>query len=286
MKYTILDPHCHIIPHREPVWGWGPHFYAEELLETLDRGYDVMGEIKRVEKAIVMTGIGLTAVGHRSITESHEYALASVKKYPERLYLNPIINPRHDLTAQLDTIRGWKDEYNVVMLKLHPSMHNYFLPTYRPYPGEVSKKMIYPTFELCRELDVPMMVHMGEAPYSFPAQIAPIAQAFPDVPIICAHSGANNVPSNALDAILLATARDNVYLGTSWVQTPEIIEMYYAVGPGKIIYESDCSPAALGQALRLVTNLHLPPPLGVGASKDEVYRMIGGNAAELCKIPL
>ncbi len=30
--------------------------------------------------------------------------------------------------------------------------------------------------------------------------------------------------------------------------------------------------------------LHLPPPLGVGASKDEVYMMIGRNAAELCKI--
>jgi|TARA_B100001964_G_C14256164_1_gene612582 predicted TIM-barrel fold metal-dependent hydrolase len=286
MKYTVIDPHCHIIPHREPVWGWGPHFFVEELLETLDRGYDVMGEIKRVEKAIVMTSIGLTAVGRRTITESHQYALESIKKYPERIFLNPIINPRFPLTEQLDTIREWKDEYNVVMLKLHPSMHNYFLPTYRPYPGEASKKMIYPTFELARELDVPMMIHMGEAPYSFPAQIAPVAEAFQDVHIICAHSGANNVPSNALDAILLAKTHDNVYLGTSWVQTPELIEMYYALGAGKIIYESDCSPAALGQALRLVTNLHLPPPLGVGASKDEVYQMIGKNAADLCKIPL
>ena len=43
---------------------------------------------------------------------------------------------------------------------------------------------------------------------------------------------------------------------------------------------------AMGQTLRMVTNLHLVPPLGVGASKDEVYQMIGGNAAQLCNIPL
>lgn len=286
MNYTVIDPHCHIIPHREPVWGWGPHFYVEELIETLDRGYDVMGEIKQVEKAVVMTGLGLTSVDHRSIEESHQYVLESIKKYPDRLFMNPVINPRYNITDQLETIRSWIDEYNVVMLKLHPSMHNYYLPTYRPYPGNASRKMIFPIFEFARELGLPMMIHMGEAPYSFPAQIAPVAEAFPDIPIICAHSGANNVPSNALDAILLAKTHDNVYLGSSWVQMPEIIEMYYALGPGKIIYESDCSPAALGQALRLVTNLHLPPPLGVGASKDEVYRMIGGNAAELCKLPL
>ena len=286
MKYAVVDPHCHIIPHREPVWGWGPNFTVERLIEMMDRDYDVMGEIKHIEKAVVMTGLGLTSVDHRPIDESHAYVLESIKKYPDRLYFNPVINPRYSLPDQLDEIRAWKDEYNVVMLKLHPSMHNYYLPTYRPYPGDASKKMIYPVFELARELGVPVMIHMGESPYSIPAQIAPVAEAFYDVPIICAHSGANNIPSNALDAILLAKTHDNVSLGTSWVQTPELIEMYYAIGPSKIVYESDCSPQAMGQTLRMVTNLHLPPPLGVGASKDEVYQMISWNAVQMCNIPL
>jgi hypothetical protein len=38
------------------------------------------------------------------------------------------------------------------------------------------------------------------------------------------------------------------------------------------------------QNLRMVTNLHLAPPLGVGASKEEIYRIIGGNIADLCHI--
>lgn len=286
MKYAVVDPHCHIIPHREPVWGWGPNFKVERLIEMMDRDYDVMGETKHIEKAVVMTGLGLTSVDHRPIEESHAYVLESIKKYPDRLFFNPVINPRYSLPDQLDEIRSWKDEYNVVMLKLHPSMHNYYLPSYRPFPGDVSKKMIYPVFELAQELGVPVMIHMGESPYSMPAQIAPIAEAFSDVPIICAHSGANNIPSNALDAILLARTHDNVHLGTSWVQMPELVEMYYAIGPSKIVYESDCSPQAMGQTLRTVTNLHLPPPLGVGASKDEVYQMISWNAVEMCHIPL
>ncbi|NOZ73254.1 MAG: amidohydrolase [Chloroflexi bacterium] len=286
MKYTVVDSHTHIIPQREPVWGWGPNFTVERLLAMMDRDYEVMGEIKHVEKALVMTGLGLTSVDHRSMREAHEYTLTSIKKHSDRLYLNAVINPRAWVPDQLDQLAAWKDEYNLRMLKIHPSMHNYFLPTYSPFPGEASKKMIYPIFEQALSLDMPLMIHMGETPYAMPAQIAPVAAAFPQVPIIVAHSGANNIPANANDAILLARTHDNIYLGTSWVQPPELVQMYYAIGASKMIWESDCSPQAMGQTLRLVTNLHLAPPLGVGASKDEVYQMIGGNITELCHLSL
>ena len=284
MAYTIIDPHAHIIPQREPVWGWGPNFTVDRLLAMMDRDYEVMGETKHVAKAVVMTGLGLTSVEHRTMAEAHKYALASVKQHTDRLYLNPVINPRAYVPDQLYQIRDWKNEYNVRMLKIHPSMHNYYLPTYSPYPGEASKKLIYPIFELAQELGVPVMAHMGETPYSIPSQLAPVAEAFPDVNILVAHSGANNLPGLANDAILLARTHANIFLGLSWVQMPEIVQMYYAVGASKMVWESDCSPQSMGQSLRFVTNLHLPPPLGVGASKDEVYRILGGNTAELCGI--
>jgi hypothetical protein len=68
------------------------------------------------------------------------------------------------------------------------------------------------------------------------------------------------------------------------VQPPELVQMYYAIGALKIVWESDCSPQSMPQNLRMVTNLHLAPPLGVGASKGEIYRIIGGNIADLCHI--
>src|SRR5512141_1930113 len=94
MEYRVIDSHAHIIPQREPVGGWGPNFTVERLLEMMDRDYEVLGETKHVEKAIVMTGLGLTSVEHRSLAEAHQYPLASVKTHKDRLYLNPVINPR------------------------------------------------------------------------------------------------------------------------------------------------------------------------------------------------
>lgn len=286
MPYTIVDSHSHIIPQREPVWGWGPNFTVERLLAMMDLDYEVMGETRHVSKAIVMTGLGLTSVDHRSMREAHQYALESVRKHPDRLFLNAVINPRAYEPEQLDDLKGWHEDNNLRMLKIHPSMHNYYLPTYSPFPGEVSKKMIYPIFDQAAALDVPVMIHMGETPYAMPAQIAPIAETYPHVPIVVAHSGANNIPANANDAILLARTHDNVYLGSSWVQPPELVQMYHAIGAGKMIWESDCSPQSMGQTLRLVTNLHLAPPLGVGATRDEIYCMIGSNIAQLCHIAI
>ena len=284
MAYTIVDSHAHVIPQREPVWGWGPNFTVERLLQMMDRDYEVMGEVMHVSKALVMTGLGLTSIDQRSMAEAHQYPLNNLKISPDRLFLNAVINPRNYVPDQLDQLKDWKAEHNLRMLKIHPSMHNYYLPTYSPFPGDVSRKMIYPIFEQAEALDMPVMIHMGETPYSMPAQIAPVAEAFPRVPIVVAHSGANNIPANANDAILLARTHDNVYLGTSWVQPPELVQMYYSIGPKKMIWESDCSPQSMGQTLRMVTNLHLAPPLGVNATKDEIFRMIGTNIAELCHI--
>ena len=198
----------------------------------------------------------------------------------------PVINPRAWGPDDFDIFNDWQKNSNLCMLKLHPSMHNYYLPSYNPYPNNRSKELIYPVFEKARELGVPIMMHQGETPYAMPAQVAPIAEAFPDVPIVVAHSGANNIPALANDAILLARTHDNIFLGTSWVQAPELNQMYHALGAEKIIFESDCSPVSMGHALRFVTNLHLEPPLGCAATREEVYKMIGGNIAGLCGIPM
>ena len=286
MTGVIIDSHTHIINHREPVWGWGPHFKVEQLLATMDREYDVMGEWKRVDKAIVMGSLGVTAIRGMTLRAAHEYAIESVQKHTDRLYLNPVINPRLWGPDELEHLVEWKEKFNVCMLKLQPTMHNYHLPLYNPYPTEHSKELVYPVMEMARRLDVPVMIHMGEPPHSIPASIAPLAEAYPDVPIVMAHSGANNEISYAADAILVARTHDNVYLEISWIQPFDLTQAAYALGAGKIIFGSDCAPQSMGQQMRLVINLHLPPPLGAGMTEAEVYKMLGGNIAQLCKIPV
>lgn len=282
----IIDSHTHVINQREPVWGWGPRYTVEQLLGAMDRNYDVMGKTRHVSRAVVMTGLGLTALGEYSMRQAHQYVLDGIKKHRDRLYLNAVFNPRIWGADELNELKVWVKEYNLSMIKIHPTMHNYFLPLYNPFLAESSRKLVYPIFETARELGLPVMIHMGEPPYAIPATIAPLAEAFPDVPIQVGHSGANNETSYAEDALLLARTHDNIFLGSSWVQMPDLIQFYHGVGAGKIIFESDHSPQSMGQQMRMVINLHLPPPLGAGASEEEVYRMIGGNIASLCHIPL
>lgn len=286
MGRIIIDPHNHIINHREPVWGWGPRYTVEQLVGALDLDYDVLGETQHIHKAIVMGSLGRTALGDYSFQEAHAYVFESIKKFPDRLYMNPVFNPRIWPATDLDQVDKWVKDYNLVMLKIHPTMHNYHLPMFNPYPAEANRRLVYPVFEKARQLGVPVMIHMGEPPHSNPSSIDPLAEAFPDVPIIIAHSGANNTTSYALGATIVARHHANVFLGTSWVQPQDLMEMYHAVGASKIIFESDCAPQSIGQQMRQVINLHLPPPLGVGAAADEVYQMIGGNIAQLCRIEM
>ncbi|HBY97691.1 MAG: amidohydrolase family protein [Ardenticatenaceae bacterium] len=286
MARIIIDSHNHIINQPEPVWGWGPKFTVEQLIAMMDREYDVMGEVKRVSKAIVMTGLGLTSLGDHTMREAHEYVIQSVLKYPDRLFMNAVMNPRLWGSAEMDQLNQWQEQYNLRMLKIHPTMHNYLLPMFNPYPGNHSRELVYPIWEKARELDVPIMIHMGESPFSIPATVAPVAETFPDVPIIVAHAGANNEESYATDAILLARTHDNVFLECSWVQPLDLQQAAHGLGADKLIFGSDGAPNAINQQLRNITNLHLPSPLGIGLSEDEIYKMIGGNIAQLCKIPL
>jgi hypothetical protein len=233
-----------------------------------------------------MGSLGVTALGEQSFREAHDYVIESVQKYPERLYMNPVINPRIWGPDELEQLDEWKEKYNLCMLKLQPTMHNYHLPMYNPHPAEFGKQMVYPVMERARDLDVPVMIHMGEPPHSIPASIAPVAEAYPEVPIIIAHTGANNEISYAEDAILVARTHENVFVEISWIQPFDLNQAAYALGADKIIFGSDCAPQSMGHQMRLVINLHLEPPLGVGMSEDEVYKMLGGNIAALCGIPL
>lgn len=128
MSRLIIDSHNHIINHREPVWGWGPRFTVEDLIATMDREYDVMGETRHVDKAVTMGSLGITTLGDYSMREAHQYAIESVKKFKDRIYLNTVYNPRIWNEEQLDQVDDWVSEFNLCMLKLHPTMHNYFLP--------------------------------------------------------------------------------------------------------------------------------------------------------------
>ena len=107
MSRIIIDSHNHIINHREPVWGWGPRFTGDDLIATMDRDYDVMGEIRHVAKAVTMGSLGITALGDYTMAEAHQYVRQCVQEHSDRLYLNAVYNPRIWSVDELNQVDQW-----------------------------------------------------------------------------------------------------------------------------------------------------------------------------------
>ena len=157
------------------------------------------------------------------------------------------------------------------MVKLHPTLHNY-------WPQEAN--LTYPILEEAAALDIPVLIHTGEPPYSVPALLDPVARDHPNVNIIIGHFGTQKI-SYADDAINVARHNPNVYLETGWGALPRVIEGVKAIGPERLVFGSDSPPQDIFSQLRIVECLHRKPPLGVNLSEDDVFRILGGNLLRL-----
>ena len=105
----------------------------------------------------------------------------------------------------------------------------------------------------------------------------------PKATIILAHFGTQGI-SYAGDAINVAKIYPNVLLETGWGHTPRINEAARALGADRLVFGSDSPPLDLWSQLRLVEALTQPAPLGVGMSREDAEKIMGGTMARLLKL--
>ncbi len=92
-------------------------------------------------------------------------------------------------------------------------------------------------FEVCRGLDVPLMIHTGNGiPFADPMSSVKALEAFPDVRVVLAHAGSEMFHNSA---IYLARKFENVYLEPTWVGTSGVGRMLSELGSTKIFFSSD-----------------------------------------------
>lgn len=118
-------------------------------------------------------------------------------------------------------------ELGFVGIKITPIAH-------ACHPKKKDAEMV---FEIARELNVPVMIHTGAGvPFSDPMQAAKNIEAFPDIPVVLAHGGGDNMLTSAL---YLAKKYDNVFLEPSWLAIMNLEAARETVGPTKIMFSSD-----------------------------------------------
>lgn len=100
-----------------------------------------------------------------------------------------------------------------------------------------SSQDAYHVYEVCRRLNVPLMIHTGNGiPFADPTSVYQGAKDHPDVPVILAHAGSESFNQQAR---LLAKKLDNVFLEPSWCGTNAVKHMIEDVGCSKILFSSD-----------------------------------------------
>lgn len=184
------------------------------------------------------------------VTPEEVYAVA--RQLPDRVSGMYGVNP-------FDALEGVKHfeksvrEYKFVGLHVHP--HGFDLgPDHAFY---------FPYYAKCVELKVPAMFSMGHTldfmpiENGRPARLDKIALYFPELTIICTHTGWPWVE----EAIALASKHPNVFLGTSayapkyW--KPEMVKFINSWGQDKVLWGSDFPLVKHAEALKQLDTLNL-----------------------------
>ncbi len=175
----IIDCHNHI---GEP-WGTKDRQTADELLAKMDRA--------GIDMAVVFP--------FRYENFDNHYTYEAVKKHPDRLIGFCMAAPWVQRDYQ-DVARREIQEYGFKGIKIHANAHSFKM---------TGVGTLAPIFEVAREFDIPIIAYSGDELVAVPHTFIPIANEFPDVKIIMAHSG---FMQNTPEAITVAKECPNIYL--------------------------------------------------------------------------
>ena len=311
----VIDFHCHFPTSRPWFDGMGPDWKAEwvakvgEKRATLARehaiaynkkwrlewdfpapekehpGDDVQGQ----RWADEIDRYGLRAVGF--VTGGGNKHLAGiVKKHPDKFVgfaHNYLFAP--DAADELkravteDGMKGYK--------LLAPALD-------RP----IEDKAAYPVWEMCAELDIPVLIHFGILGSGGgiatheninPLKLHNVAKDFPDVNFVVPHFGCAWVR----ETLQLCWACRNVYVDTCgsnqwihWVPGDVTVKSLFrkylsTIGAERLIFGTDSSWFPRGFAIRYLQD-QIRDCRELGMSHDQLQSIFGRNAAHLLKIPL
>lgn len=220
----MIDAHCHFGPGLRAKAPFGALSEADtpaKLLETLD----AVG----IERAVIFAptwqgGWDGDDFVDPAYEAANEAVANAVKAHPSRLIGFARVHPKFGKRAVRELIRGF-EEYGFKGLKLDNEADGF-------HPLDL--RLLAPLAEVCRERRAPMIVHTGFHPCE-PLVFLPLAQAFPDVPVILGHMGGRIL----VDAVITAQHAPNVYLETSGQMPGYIARAVKQVGAGRIVFGTD-----------------------------------------------
>lgn len=265
----VIDAHVHLNNYHEdqivPI-----RLSLDRLLESMQQN--------RVDSAIVLTSYKVSP--HRPATREVVEAVAQLPN----VFVVAGVSYLDYRERDLREIAEYLEDGRVKGLKLYPG--------YEPfYPWDRRCQVV---FDLCKEYDVPLMVHSGDTyttggrlKYAHPLEIDELAVDHPEMKIVICHLG-NPWLRDCMEVIY---KNKNVYADISglvlgdfdtkferWIK-PQIEEVLLYVGdPRRLLYGTDWPISSMESYLEFIGKLDMPRE-----SKEQIlYR----NTAELFRLPV
>lgn len=278
----IIDFHTHIFPkkireNREKYFPDEATFSllynspksklagAQELIATMDE--------QGVDKAVIF---GFPWKNPKTLSEHNDYIAESVEKFPKRLVGFCCLDPFSEKAAS-ETRRCLAGNFAGVGE----------LACYQSGFDEEAVKHLEPIMEICRQADVPVLIHTnepvghaypGKAPMTF-SQLYRLIRQFPENKMVLAHWGGGLFFFYLAKKEVKESLR-NVYFDTAaspYLYDPKVYRIAVQImGPEKILFGSDYP---------LITpSRYFKEMQAAGLSPDETRLILGENAAKLLRI--
>jgi uncharacterized protein len=247
--------------------------HADELVRQMDQAGISQAVLLAPDFSFaleVSENMAAIALGH------HEIRL----RHPGRFLVFLGYDPRSGPEG-LDGFERDIRQYDFEGLKLYP-----------PCGYSPSDESLFPVYELCGQLGLPVLLHTGPTSpvlsfeYSNPALIDRAARQFPGVNFILAHGGVNYVE----EALLMCAYRPNVYLDFSafpaalaadgWVN--HLARLFRSSLNHKVIFGTDwpvCRATVSHESV--VRKLLAQDGPFTGLSKRDRQNVMGGNILRL-----
>jgi len=226
----IIDIHNHLTVKHSPFY-----LPAEEYLEVMDE----LG----VDKTVILgKDYGLLGDAQNSNLPDAETA-EFVRAHPDRFIGFSAAHPDRSEQVNLERIERAVNDYGMKGIKLNPASGF--------YPND---QRLYPVYEKCLSLQIPVMVHMGIKPpsegnrmkYCHPLYLDDIAVDFPDLQLIIAHSGYPWVEDTITVSLYTQTVFADIstlnqieeVMGCAVVE-PTLKRLTASLGASRVVFGSD-----------------------------------------------
>lgn len=207
----IIDFHAHIGLSKAFQ---GRKYTSEKVIEMMDKcGIDM--------SVLIPTASTPNPEPFKDVVEA-------VEKYPGRFIGFVLINPK--LNNALDILEEAVTKYGLRGIKIHT--------TFMAVAAD-DEQLVYPIVKKAGEIGIPVMIHSGQSPWGTPWQVGLTALDNPNVTIVMAHMGLDEIVY--MDAaIKMAKRAPNLILETAGITAEDYIaRAVNEIGPERVVYGSD-----------------------------------------------